>query len=104
MIDKEKCSMDADDLMMLVLDAGAEDFSEEDGIYEIITDPDAFDGVCEALGSNDITPESAEVTRIPQTTVKLTSEEDIKNMEKILDMLDEDDDVQNVFHNWEDEE
>ena len=104
LIDKEKCSMDADDLMMLVLDAGAEDFSEEDGIYEIITDPDAFDGVCEALGSNDITPESAEVTRIPQTTVKLTSEEDIKNMEKILDMLDEDDDVQNVFHNWEDEE
>lgn len=104
LIDKEKCSMDADDLMMLALDAGAEDFSEEEGMYEIITDPDAFNGVCETLGSNGITPDNAEVTRIPQTTVKLTSKDDIKNMEKILDMLDEDDDVQNVFHNWEDDE
>ena len=103
LIDKEKCTKEADDLMMLALDAGAEDFNEEDGIYEILTEPESFDAVCEALESEGIETESAEVTRIPQTTVKLTSEEDIKNMEKILDMLDEDDDVQNVFHNWEED-
>ena len=103
-ISKEKCAMDADDLMMLALDAGAQDFNDEDDEYfEIITEPDAFDGVCAALESESVETESAEITRIPQTTVVLTSEEDIKNMEKILEMLDEDDDVQNVFHNWEDE-
>ena len=69
---------------------------------EILTSPENFNAVCDELDKQGIKTVSAEVTKIPQTTVSLTSEEDIKNMEKILDMLDEDDDVQNVYHNWED--
>ena len=100
-IDKEECSMDADDLMMLVLDAGAEDFAEEEESYEIITEPDAFSGVFEALEAAKIATVSAEVTMIPQTWGTLTDEQDIKSMNKILDLLDEDDDVQEVYHNWD---
>jgi len=100
-IDKEECSMDADDLMMLVLDAGAEDFAEEEDSYEIITEPDAFSGVFEALEAAKIATVSAEVTMIPQTWGTLTDEQDIKSMNKILDLLDEDDDVQEVYHNWD---
>jgi len=100
-IDKEECSMDADDLMMIALDAGAEDFADEEDSYEIITDPDDFSAVREALEKENISMMSAEVTMVPQTWVELTSEEDIKQMNKILDLLDEDDDVQAVFHNWD---
>ncbi len=100
-IDKQECEMDPDELMMLALDAGAEDFSEEDDIYEILTAPEDFDTVNEALENAGVKMISAEVTKLPQTTVTLTSEEDIKNITKILDMLEEDDDVQNVYHNWD---
>lgn len=100
-IDKQECEMDPDELMMLALDAGAEDFSEEDDIYEILTAPEDFDTVNEALENAGVKMMSAEVTKLPQTTVTLTSEEDIKNITKILDMLEEDDDVQNVYHNWD---
>jgi YebC/PmpR family DNA-binding regulatory protein len=100
-IDKEECDMDADDLMMLALDAGAEDFSEEEDSFEILTAPDDFSAVREALENEKIVMASAEVTMVPQTYVELTSEEDIKKMNKILDLLDEDDDVQAVYHNWD---
>jgi YebC/PmpR family DNA-binding regulatory protein len=100
-IDKEECDMDADDLMMLALDAGAEDFSEEEDSFEILTAPDDFSAVQEALENEKIVMASAEVTMVPQTYVELTSEEDIKKMNKILDLLDEDDDVQAVYHNWD---
>ena len=100
-IDKEECEMDADDLMMLALDAGAEDFSDEDDSYEVITSPEDFSAVCEALEKENIPMASAEVTMIPQTWVELSSEEDIKKMNRILDLLDEDDDVQAVYHNWD---
>ena len=100
-IDKEECNQEADDLMMAALDAGAEDFSEEEDSYEIITTPEAFSTVLEALETAGITFASAEVTMIPQTWVELTSEEDIKKMNRILDLLDEDDDVQAVYHNWD---
>jgi YebC/PmpR family DNA-binding regulatory protein len=100
-IDKEECDMDADDLMMLALDAGAEDFSEEEDSFEILTAPDDFSAVREALENEKIIMASAEVTMVPQTYVELTSEEDIKKMNKILDLLDEDDDVQAVYHNWD---
>ena len=102
LIDKNECSADPDELMMTVLDAGAEDFIDEEDMIEILTSPENFNAVCDELDKQGIKTVSAEVTKIPQTTVSLTSEEDIKNMEKILDMLDEDDDVQNVYHNWED--
>ena len=100
-IDKQECDMDPDELMMVALDAGAEDFNEEDDSYEILTNPGDFDAVNEALESAGVKMMSAEVTKLPQTTVTLTSEEDIKNITKILDMLEEDDDVQNVYHNWD---
>lgn len=100
-IDKEECGMDADDLMMTALDAGAEDFSEEEDSYEVITDPDDFSAVREKLEEAGITMVSAEVTMIPQTWVELTDETAIKNLQKTLDLLDEDDDVQAVYHNWD---
>ncbi|MCM1082283.1 MAG: YebC/PmpR family DNA-binding transcriptional regulator [Clostridium sp.] len=100
-IAKEEYDKDADELMMLALDAGAEDFSEEEDSYEIITAPDDFTVVREALEKEGIPMVSAEVTMIPQNYVELTSEEDIKKINRILDMLDEDDDVQSVYHNWD---
>ena len=100
-IDKEECDMEADDLMMIALDAGAEDFSDEEDSFEIITSPEDFTAVREALEKENITMASAEVTMIPQNYVELTSEDDIKKMNRILDLLDEDDDVQSVYHNWD---
>ena len=98
---KEDCDMEADDLMMLALDAGAEDFSEEEDSFEIITDPAAFGGVREALEQEGIAMASAEVTMIPQNYVELSNEADITNIQRILDFLDDDDDVQEVYHNWD---
>ena len=98
---KEDCEMDADDLMMLALDAGADDFSEEEDSYEILTAPDAFSAVREALEEEGIEMANAEVTMLPQTYVTLSGETDLNNIRKILDLLDEDDDVQEVFHNWD---
>ena len=103
-IDKEECSMDADDLMMLALDAGAEDFNEEDDSFEILTAPEDFDAVVKTLTDEKIPMASAEVTMIPQTTVDLSDENDIKYLQRTLDLLDEDDDVQNVYHNWNEPE
>ncbi len=100
-IDKEEIDMSADDLMMTALDAGAEDFNEEEDSYEILTDPDAFDEVNKKLLDAGIPMLSAEVTMIPQNYVELTNEDDIKLLQRILDILDEDDDVQNVYHNWD---
>ena len=100
-IDREECDMDPDDLMMLALDAGAEDFVEEEDSFEIITAPEDFSAVREALEKESVPMTEAEVTMLPQTYVTLTKEEDIKNLSRILDLLDEDDDVQNVYHNWD---
>ncbi len=100
-IDKEECEMDADDLMMIALDAGAEDFAEEEDSFEVLTDPDDFSVVREALEKEGIPMASAEVTMIPQNYVTLTDENDIKYLNKTLDLLDDDDDVQAVYHNWD---
>ena len=87
--------------MMLALDAGAEDISDEEDSYEVITAPEDFSAVREALEKEGIPMAQADVTMIPQTWVELTDEQDIKLMNRILDLLDEDDDVQNVYHNWD---
>ena len=94
-------NIDEDEIMMQALDAGAEDFVEEDDSYEITTDPDAFGEVREALEKEGVPMASAEVTMIPDNYVTLTDPEDIKNLNRTLDLLDEDDDVQAVYHNWE---
>lgn len=100
-IDKEECDMDADELMMAALDAGAEDFSEEEDSYEVYTAPEDFSKVREALEAENIPMLEADVTMIPQTWVELSDPEDIKKLTRILDLLDEDDDVQAVYHNWD---
>jgi len=100
-IDKEECAMDADELMMTALDLGAEDFNEEEDSYEILTDPDNFSAVREGLEKLGIPMADAEVTMIPQNWVTLSDEEDIKKMNRILDLLDVEDDVQNVYHSWD---
>ena len=87
--------------MMQALDAGAEDFSEEEDSFEILTDPNDFSEVRLALEEPGIPMATAEVTMIPQTWVTLDNEEDIKNIQKTLDLLEDDDDVQEVYHNWE---
>ena len=101
LIDREECDMDADELMMIALDAGADDFVEEEDSFEITTTPDEFEAVRKALEDAGIKMASAEVSMIPQTYVTLTGETDLKNINKILDLLDDDDDVQEVYHNWE---
>ncbi|EGG84829.1 YebC/PmpR family DNA-binding regulatory protein [Lachnospiraceae bacterium 2_1_46FAA] len=98
---KEEYETDADELMMIALDAGAEDFAEEEDSYEILTAPEDFSDVRLALEEAGVPMASAEVTMIPQTWVELTDETDLKNLQKTLDLLDEDDDVQVVYHNWD---
>ncbi|MCR5418098.1 MAG: YebC/PmpR family DNA-binding transcriptional regulator [Lachnospiraceae bacterium] len=100
-IDKEECEMEADDLMMMALDAGAEDFSEEDDSFEIVTTPEDFQAVYDALNEGKIPMAQAEITMIPQNYVTLSDENDIKQFNRTLDLLDDDDDVQAVYHNWE---
>ena len=100
-IDREECDMDADDLMMMALDAGAEDFSEEEDSFEILTNPDDFSAVREALEKEGVPMAEAEITMIPQNYVSLSDENDIKYLNRTLDLLDEDDDVQAVYHHWD---
>lgn len=101
LIDKEECDMDADELMMAALDLGAEDFNDEEDSYEILTDPENFSAVREGLEKLGVPMADAEVTMIPQNWVTLSDEEDIKKMNRILDLLDAEDDVQNVYHSWD---
>ena len=100
-IDKEECDLSYDDLMMVALEAGADDINEEDDSFEILTDPDNFSEVRENLEKEGIKMVEADVTMIPQTWVTLTDEKDIKFFQRTLDLLDDDDDVQNVYHNWD---
>ena len=100
-IAKEDCDMDSDELMMLALDAGAEDFVEEEDSYEVLTVPEDFSEVRLKMEEAGVPMANAEVTMIPQTWVELTDEQDLKNIQKTLDLLEEDDDVQEVYHNWD---
>ena len=103
-IDNEEKEIDEETLMMQALDAGAADFVAEDAYFEISTEPDDFTAVCDALEADGYKFASAQVENVPQTTVTLTGEEDIKNMNKLIDALEEDDDVQDIYHNWEENE
>ena len=99
-IDKEECDLDADSMMMAALDAGAEDVKEDEDSFEILTAPDDLETVREELEKQGIMMVSADVNMIPQNYVELTDETAVKNLQRTLDLLDEDDDVQAVFHNW----
>ncbi len=101
-VSKEDYDGTADDLMMIVLDAGAEDIEEEEDAFVITTEPNDFDAVDKAVSDAGIKTVSAEVTRIPQNYVDVTDEAALKGLHIILDKLDDSDDVQNVYHNWND--
>ncbi|MBQ3794060.1 MAG: YebC/PmpR family DNA-binding transcriptional regulator [Lachnospiraceae bacterium] len=99
-IDKEECDLDGDSMMLAALDAGADDVKEEEDSFEILTDPDELEKVREALEAQGIKMVSADVNMIPQNYVELTDPDAIKQLNRTLDLLDEDDDVQAVYHNW----
>ncbi len=99
-IDNEDGDLDEDTVMMGALEAGAQDVSNEGQVYEVYTDPNDFSAVTAALEGKYKFLE-AQIEMVPQNYVKLTDEGDIKNMEKMLEMFEDNDDVQNVWHNWE---
>ncbi|WP_352419897.1 YebC/PmpR family DNA-binding transcriptional regulator [Proteiniborus sp.] len=96
--DKE---VDEDELMLKAIDAGADDFSAEDEYFEIITAPESYEQVKESLKEEGYNFSTSEVTYLPQNETKLEEEKDIKNMVKLIDALEDSDDVQEVFHNWD---
>lgn len=100
-VDNEDGDIDEDKLMEEALEAGAGDFSAEEGVFEIYTEPDDFAAVCDALAEKGYKFVSADLAKVPMTYVELTDPEQQEQMQKLLDMLDDNDDVQNVFHNWE---
>ena len=97
----EKEDLDEDTVMMDALDAGAADFEAQEEVFEVTTTPDDFAAVLSALEDKGYSFLSAEVAMVPQNYVKLENEDDIKNMEKLIELLEDDDDVQNVYHNWD---
>ncbi len=99
-IEKDE-KIDEDTLMMDALDCGADDFTAADEVYEIVTDPISFSAVRDALEEKGYSFAEAEVSMVPQTYTKLDNEEQIAQFEKLLDMLDDNDDVMEVYHNWE---
>ena len=98
----EKEGIDEDEITMAALDAGADDIEIGDELFEITTTPEDFGSVRDTL-SESYTLSSAEISMIPQTMTTLENESDITNMERMLDMLEDNDDVQEVYHNWENE-
>ena len=95
---------DADEAMMDALDAGAEDFDAGEEAAQVTTDPDNFTAVCNALEEKGYKFISADVAQVPSTTTALTDPDQLVNMGKLLDALEENDDVQNVWHSLENEE
>ena len=93
--------LDEDTVMEAALEAGAEDFNAEDGVYEITTAPNDMGAVRDALEAAGYIFLSAEVAYVPTTTTALTDPDDITKMEKLIDILEENDDVQDIWHNWE---
>lgn len=100
-IDKSEVEMEEDELMMLALDSGADNFIAEEDSYEVLTSPEDFSAVREALEKAGLPMVEAEVTMIAQNKVALTDENDIKNMNRIIDLLNAEDDVQAVYHSWD---
>lgn len=100
-INNEDEELDEEVVMMDALDTGAEDFEADGPVFEVTTDPDSFNDVVAALEGKGYTFVSAEIEMVPQNYIKLDSEDDIKMMTKLLDMMEDNEDVQNVWHNWD---
>ena len=102
-IDNEDGDYEEDAVMMDAMDSGADDFEAEEDCFTVYTAPDDFNTVADALTAKGYAFASAQIEMVPQNYQKLEKEEDVANMEKMLDLFDDDDDVQNVWHNWEQE-
>ena len=100
-IDNEDGDYEEDNVMMDAMDCGADDFEAEGDCFTIYTDPDDFNAVADALAKKGYTFVSAQIEMVPGEYKKLDNPDDITNMEKMLDIFEDDDDVQNVWHNWE---
>ncbi len=99
-IDNEDGDYEEDEVMMDALDAGAADFEPDEDVFTVYTEPDDFNTVAETLGKK-YSFVSAQIEQVPNEYKKLESEEDVKLMEKLIDAFEDDDDVQNVWHNWD---
>ena len=102
-IDNEDGDYEEDTVMMDAMDCGADDFEAEEDCFTIYTDPDDFNAVADALTAKGYAFSSAQIEMVPQNYQKLTDPEQISQMEKLLDIMEDDDDVQNVWHNWDNE-
>ena len=100
-IDNEEGELDEDTVMMDALEAGAADFEPDGSVLQITTDPDAFNDVVKALEEKGYSFVNADIELVPQNYIVLSDEGDVKNMEKLIGYLEDNDDVQNVFHNWQ---
>ena len=100
-INNEDEDLDEEVGMMDALDSGASDFEADGPVFEVTTERDDFPAVLSALEAKGYTFVSAEVEMVPQNYIKLTNEDDIKNMTKMIDLMEDNDDVQNVYHNWD---
>ena len=103
-IDNEDGDLDEETVMMDALDCGAADVEADGDVFEVTTEPDDFNAVTAALEAKGYTFAEAAIEMVPQNYIKLTDEEEIKNMTKLIDLLEDNDDVQNVWHNWEQED
>ena len=104
-IDNEEEELDEDTVMMDALEAGADDLKTDEGIFTVFTnDPAAFPAVSEELEKKGYKLLSAQEEMVPQNYIKLESEDDLKNLNKMLEMFDDNDDVENVVHNCENAE
>ena len=103
-IDNEDGDLDEETVMMDALDAGASDLEADGPVFEITCEPDDFNTVTKALEEKGYVFASAAIEMVPQNYVKLTDEEDIKNMTKMIELMEDNDDIQNVYHNWDQDE
>ena len=102
-IDNSEEDYEEDDVMMDAMDCGADDFEADGDVFTIYTDPDDFNAVADAMTAKKYTFVSAQIEMVPQNYQKLDNEDQRKMMEKLIDTMEDDDDVQNVWHNWEQE-
>ena len=100
-IDNEEGDLEEDKVMEDALEAGASDFSNEGPVFQVYTEPDDFGAVCSALEEKGYTFLEANISMVPQNYIVLEKEEDVTNMEKMIDALEDNDDIQNVYHNWQ---
>lgn len=100
-IDNSEKELEEDTVMMDALEAGAADFEADGEALEITTDPDVFNDVVKALEEKGYVFVNADIEMVPQNYIALSGEGDLKNMQRLIDMLEDNDDVQNVWHNWE---